>query len=482
MIMKYSTKVGNAGEYKTGCLVLTPARARSIFRTTKHRDYVERLTADNAHGKTVVLALPDKIENVLVVGADEKRQSESDFRKNVDAAAKALAQISVTDAVWHLNDIDVTNRDVYWKTRNALSTLSSSLYRFDEHKSSREKVSRPRRVAIHADRRTRTNTLRAIRHAQALDAGLELAKNLGNQPPNICNPGYLARESRKLGRLPKTSVRVLDEKQMQTMGMGAFMSVTRGSENPGKMIVVRYNGGRKGDAPIALIGKGITFDSGGISLKAGAGMDEMKFDMAGAASVLGATRAAIDGQLPLNVLCIVAAAENMPSGKASRPGDIVTTHSGKTVEILNTDAEGRLVLCDAISYAKTLNPSVIVDVATLTGACVVALGSHASALYSNDDALTRSLEEAGQYIQDRVWPMPLWDEYQQQLSSPFADMSNIGGREAGSITAACFLSRFAGSVKWAHLDIAGTAYRGGIHKGSTGRPVPLLFQYLIDRL
>ena len=266
------------------------------------------------------------------------------------------------------------------------------------------------------------------------------------------------------------------------MGMGAFMSVTRGSENPGKMIIVRYNGGRRGDAPIAFIGKGITFDSGGISLKSGAGMDEMKFDMAGAASVLGAMRAAIDAQLPLNIMCIVAAAENMPSGKASRPGDIVTTYSGKTVEILNTDAEGRLVLCDAISYAKTLKPAVIIDVATLTGACVVALGSHASALYSNDDALTHSLEVAGQYIQDRVWPMPLWDEYQQQLSSPFADMSNIGGREAGSITAACFLSRFAESVKWAHLDIAGTAYRSGTRKGSTGRPVPLLFQYLINQL
>ena len=480
--MKYSTKVGNAGEFKTGCLIATPARARTIFRTTKHRDYVERATTNSAHGKTVVLALPDEIEHLLIVGADERTQSESDFRKNVEAASTALAQLPVPNAVWHLNDIDVTNHDVYWKTRNALAVLSGALYRFNEHKSHPDKDSHVRRVSIHTDRRTRANTLRAIRHAQALDAGLELAKNLGNQPPNICNPVYLARESRKFGRLPKTSVRVLDEKQMQAMGMGAFMSVTRGSENSGKMIVVRYSGGRKGDAPIALIGKGITFDSGGISLKSGAGMDEMKFDMAGAASVLGATRAAIDAKLPLNVLCIVAAAENMPSGKASRPGDIVTTHSGKTVEILNTDAEGRLVLCDAISYAKTMKPAVIVDVATLTGACVVALGSHASALYSNDDALTRSLEVAGQYIQDRVWHMPLWDEYQQQLSSPFADMSNIGGREAGSITAACFLSRFAQSVKWAHLDIAGTAYRSGIRKGSTGRPVPLLFQYLINQL
>ena len=480
--MKYSTKVGNAGEFKTGCLIATPARARTIFRTTKHRDYVDRATIDSAHGKTVVLALPDKIEHLLVVGADEKTQSEKNFRKNIEAASTVLAQIPVSGAVWHLNDIEVANRDVYWKTRNALSALSNALYRFDEYKSHRDKASRPRRVAIHVDRRTRANTLRAIRHGHALDAGLELAKNLGNQPPNICNPVYLARESRKLGRLPKTSVRVIDEKQMQTMGMGAFMSVTRGSENPGKMIVIRYNGGSKGEPPIALIGKGITFDSGGISLKSGAGMDEMKFDMAGAAAVLGATRAAIDARLSLNILCIVAAAENMPSGKASRPGDIVTTYSGKTVEILNTDAEGRLVLCDAISYAKTLKPTVIVDVATLTGACVVALGSHASALYSNDDALAHSLEVAGKYIQDRVWPMPLWDEYQQQLSSPFADMSNIGGREAGSITAACFLSRFAESVKWAHLDVAGTAYRSGVHKGSTGRPVPLLFQYLIDQL
>jgi len=276
---------------------------------------------------------------------------------------------------------------------------------------------------------------------------------------------------------------VLDEKRMSELGMGAFLAVSRGSEAPGKMIIIQYRGkGSSGQAPIALVGKGITFDTGGISLKPGAAMDEMKFDMCGAASVLGATRAAIDANLPLHLVTVVAAAENMPSGRATRPGDIVSTHSGKTVEILNTDAEGRLVLCDALSYTvERFKPRVIVDVATLTGACIVALGAHASGVFSNDEELVSELLAAGEFSGDRAWRLPLWDEYQAALKSPFADVANIGTGGAGSVTAACFLSRFVEKQRWAHMDVAGTAFQGGATKGATGRPVSLLFRYLIEQ-
>jgi leucyl aminopeptidase len=267
---------------------------------------------------------------------------------------------------------------------------------------------------------------------------------------------------------------------MTKLGMGAFMSVTRGSDTPGKLIVVEYKGGPAKAAPIVLVGKGITFDTGGISLKPAPAMDEMKFDMCGAAAVLGVTRAAIDAGLKLNLVTLLAAAENMPSGKASRPGDIVRSMSGQTVEILNTDAEGRLVLCDALTYAERYKPKAVIDVATLTGACIIALGNHASAVFSNDDTLAHALLDAGKATWDRAWHMPLWDDYQSQLKSNFADMANVGGREAGAVTAACFLSRFAGKFPWAHLDIAGSAFLGGANKGATGRPVPLLFQYLLD--
>jgi len=263
--------------------------------------------------------------------------------------------------------------------------------------------------------------------------------------------------------------------------MGAFLAVSQGSDTPGQLIVVQYNGGKAGEAPIALVGKGITFDTGGISLKPPAAMDEMKFDMCGAAAVLGATHAVIEAGLKINLVTLVAAAENMPSGGATRPGDIVTSASGKTIEILNTDAEGRLVLCDALTHAQTFKPRTIIDVATLTGACIVALGSHASAVYANDDKLAHALLQAGQVSGDKAWHMPLWDEYQAALKSNFADLANVGGRDAGSVTAACFLSRFVEDTQWAHMDIAGSAFLSGPRKGATGRPVPLLFTYLWDQ-
>ena len=304
---------------------------------------------------------------------------------------------------------------------------------------------------------------------------------MGNTPPNICHPTWLAEQAEKLAKdndVIKTDV--LDEKQMQKLGMHSLLSVSAGSAQPAKLIVMEYRGGKAKDKPYVLVGKGITFDTGGISLKPGEGMDEMKYDMGGAAAVFGAMKTIAETKPKINVVAVIAAAENMPSGTATRPGDIVTSMSGQTIEILNTDAEGRLVLCDALTYVKKFDPEVVVDMATLTGACIIALGSHATGLLSNNDTLANELLAAGERAGDRAWRLPLWDEYQSQLDSNFADMQNIGGRPAGTITAACFLSRFTKDYPWAHLDIAGTAWLSGKAKGSTGRPVPMLVDYLMS--
>jgi leucyl aminopeptidase len=318
---------------------------------------------------------------------------------------------------------------------------------------------------------------------QAIAKGVNLARELGDLPGNICTPTYLASEAKRLAnKQSKLSVNILEEKQMKELGMGSLLSVAAGSDQPAKLIVLEYKGGSKKQAPIALVGKGITFDTGGISLKPGAAMDEMKYDMCGAASVLGTIQTLLELQLPINVVGVIAASENMPNGSATKPGDIVTSMSGQTIEILNTDAEGRLVLCDALTYTERFKPKAVVDIATLTGACVIALGNHATGLFSNNDELAKSLLKAGEESADRAWHMPLWDDYQKQLDSNFADIANIGGREAGAVTAACFLSRFAKKFAWAHLDIAGTAWRSGGAKGATGRPVTMLVQYLLNQV
>jgi leucyl aminopeptidase len=285
----------------------------------------------------------------------------------------------------------------------------------------------------------------------------------------------------EIGKQYGLKTTVLEKEDMQRLGMGALLSVSRGSRQPPKLIVLEYRGGKEREAPVVLVGKGLTFDAGGISIKPAASMDEMKFDMCGGASVLGAVKAAAELNLPINIVGIIPSSENLPDGDANKPGDIVTSMSGQTVEVLNTDAEGRLILCDALTYAERYEPAVVIDIATLTGACVIALGAHASGLLANNDPLAREISNAGKYTYDRVWQMPLWDEYQKQLDSNFADMANIGGREAGTITAACFLARYTKNFKWAHLDIAGTAWKTGKEKGATGRPVPLLVQFLINR-
>jgi leucyl aminopeptidase len=485
--MKFATSTVSLTDSSSGCLVSSLKTATRVAAATGARAELAAAVRDfdDKLGQCLLVRLGSdkRIQRLLIAGGTDDKLSRDKYRKACKAAAEKLTHARAGNALWALNQVSVEKGDASWKAGIGLSALASAFYSFNHYKSdAKSSPVETRRISIHADERSRASVAKAVKQAQALKAGLDLARDLGNQPPNVCNPTYLQREARKLGRDPKVSVSVLEEKKMTELGMGAFMAVSQGSDTPGKMIIINYKGARsRQEAPIVLIGKGITFDTGGISIKPAATMDEMKFDMCGAASVLGATRAAIDAKLPINLITIVAAAENMPSGGATRPGDIVTTLSGKTVEILNTDAEGRLVLCDALTYAERYKPRAVIDVATLTGAVIVALGSHASAVYANDEDLSAALINAGEESGDRAWPMPLWDEYQSSLNSRFADIPNIGGPGAGSVVAACFLSRFTGSYSWAHMDVAGSAFQGGANKGATGRPVGLLFRYLLDQ-
>ena len=358
----------------------------------------------------------------------------------------------------------------------------ASGYRYTHTLSAPDATPRLRKLVYGTPDKVSAATLRAIDEGLAMALGVNLARELGNLPANICTPSHLADQAQALAaRHQRLHCKVIDEKKMASLGMGALLAVTAGAQQPAKLIVIEYRGAAREQPPHVLVGKGVTFDSGGISLKPGAGMDEMKFDMCGAASVFGALEAIATLQPAINVVGIVPACENLPGGSAVRPGDVVKSMSGTTIEVLNTDAEGRLILCDALSYAQRFKPESLIDIATLTGACVIALGKHASGLFGNDETLLAQLIEAGQATHDRAWHMPLWDDYQEQLKSNFADVANVGGREAGSVTAACFLSRFTREQRWAHLDIAGTAWEKGTRKGATGRPVALLVRYLLDR-
>lgn len=386
----------------------------------------------------------------------------------IKATQKKFAHISI--------DISALPSELHYLF--ALS-LTQAAYGFDEFKSKKNDFLLNEISLIAKDSPLTTEQLNLV---EAIELGQNYARDLGNRPGNICFPEYLADQAQALAaEFPDLiKVTVLDEQQMADLGMGAFLAVSKGSDRPGRIINIEYQAERS-EAPIVLVGKGITFDTGGISLKPGAGMDEMKYDMCGAASVLGTMRALCQAKLPIHVVGTIAAAENMPSGGATRPGDIVTTMSGQTVEILNTDAEGRLVLCDTLTYVKRFNPAIVIDIATLTGACVVALGSVLTGMFTPDDELAQELESAGKTAFDRVWRMPVIDDYQEQLDSPFADIANIGGPKAGSVTAACFLQRFTRDYRWAHLDVAGSAWNSGANKGATGRPVPLLMQLIANR-
>ena len=373
-------------------------------------------------------------------------------------------------------------KDAAWVITQAVLTASEQAFRADRLKSKPSKAAILKRITFATLTAPSAALKITLDQAAAIAHGMALTKTLGNLPGNVCTPTYLAAQARALAKAHKTiKTTVLEEKEMQKLGMGSLLSVARGSEEPAKLITLEYQGTDKKQKPIVLVGKGITFDTGGISLKPGADMDEMKYDMCGAASVLGTIQAIAEMGLKLNVVGVIPSCDNMPSGSATKPGDIVTSMAGLTIEVLNTDAEGRLILCDALTYSKKFNPDTVIDIATLTGACVIALGHVASGLFSNEDKLAKDLLTAGEQAHDRAWQLPLWDDYQPLLDSNFADMQNIGGRAGGTITAACFLSRFTKDYRWAHLDIAGTAWKSGKEKGATGRPVPLLTQYLINR-
>ncbi|HDS1737553.1 leucyl aminopeptidase [Pseudomonas sp. BP8] len=493
--MELVVKSVAAASLKTATLVVAVGEGRTLGAVAKAVDQategaisavLKRGDLAGKPGQTLLLQnLPGlKAERVLLVGSGKDALGDRTWRKLAISVAGVLKNLGGSDAVLALDDIAVTGRDGhYGKYRLLAETLLDGEYVFDRFKSQKAEPRALKKITLLADKAGLAEVERAVQHATAIATGMAFTRDLGNLPPNICHPIYLAEQAKELGKAHKgLKVEVFDEKKIKELGMGSFYAVGQGSEQPPRLIVMQYQGAKKSEKPFVLVGKGITFDTGGISLKPGAGMDEMKYDMCGAASVFGTLRAVLELKLPINLVCILACAENMPSGNAARPGDIVTTMSGQTVEILNTDAEGRLVLCDALTYAERFKPQAVIDIATLTGACIVALGSHTAGLLGNNDELIGQLLDAGKRADDRAWQLPLFDEYQEQLDSPFADIANIGGPKAGTITAACFLSRFAKAYNWAHLDIAGTAWiSGGKDKGATGRPVPMLTQYLLDR-
>jgi len=441
-------------------------------------------------GETLVLNSIDGIsaQRVVLMGLGKAEDlNESGFRKAFSAAINAVKGTAAKDASVVIEDIRVNNRDATWLSRQIVELAEYATYTFNQFKSkdNHKNVKLKKLSLIYSAGENEALLTQGTKIGKAIANGMNFTRDLGNIPPNVCNPSYLAQEAKNLAKSDKNlTTTIVDEKEMKELGMGALLSVSAGSATPAKLIVMEYKGGKKSDKPHVLVGKGITFDTGGISLKPAPDMDTMKWDMCGAASVFGTMKAVLEMELPMNVIGVVAAAENMPGGKATRPGDIVTTMSGQTVEILNTDAEGRLVLCDALTYVERFKPASVVDIATLTGAVIVALGPFASGMMSSNEAVAEALEDASEYSQDKLWRLPLWDEYQALLDSPFADIGNIGnsGPKAGSITAACFLSRFTKAYPWAHLDVAGSAFVGsGPAKGGTGRPVPLLTQYLIGQ-
>jgi leucyl aminopeptidase len=498
--MDFSTKTFDGKnplvQAKTGCIAVGVFENKKLSEAAKALDLKGVITAavksgdiTGKPGTTLLMRSIDGIaaERILLVGLGKDQPIGSkDFQTVMQSVARTFASLGANDAVAALPFDEVVERELGWALCNSVLALRENLYRFDGLKSKNEpSASGVKKVAFAVPAASVNEAKAALAQGVAQANGMDLTKDLGNLPPNICTPTYLADAAKKLGKEYRLDVEVLDRKQLQALKMGSFLSVSNGTEEPPKFIVLKHMGGKAKDAPTVLVGKGITFDSGGISLKPGAGMDEMKYDMCGAASVLGTFRTIAELKLKLNVIGVIPTCENMPSGRATRPGDIVTSMSGQTIEILNTDAEGRLILCDALTYVERFKPAAVVDIATLTGACITALGHHNSGLFSRHDAehdaLADELLAAGKQSNDTAWRMPIEDSYQEQLKSNFADVANIGGPPGGSITAACFLERFTKKYTWAHLDIAGTAWKSGAAKGATGRPVPLLTTFLINR-
>jgi len=510
--MEFSTKAldwSKAGQNgflatKTDCLVVGLFEGQSLDGAAKVLDVATKglvarlLKQGDFEGKRGTHLMLHELAGVgaarvLLVGlGKESAFGDKAYADAVRAAVRAVSDTRTASLLWCLHEQHLPQgRDLAWGLITTVTLVREVTYRLlDRHPELKQAGGKStsgsakpslRKVLIAVDAADAKPAAQAVRRGIAIANGMELARDLGNLPSNVCTPSYLANAARGIAKSFKLKAEVLGRKQIEALNMGAFLAVTKGSVEPPQFIVLRYEGAGARQAPVVLVGKGITFDSGGISLKPGEGMDEMKYDMCGAASVLGTLQAVAEMGLKLNVIAVVPTCENMPSGIATKPGDVVSSMSGQTVEVLNTDAEGRLVLCDALTYVERFKPAAVVDVATLTGACIIALGHVNSGLYSRSDALADQLLAAGRKAMDGAWRMPLDDEYQDQLKSNFADMANIGGRPAGSVTAACFLSRFAEKYDWAHLDIAGTAWKSGAAKGATGRPVPLLAQFLMDR-
>lgn len=502
--MDFNIKTGQPEKQKTNCLVLAVFEAAKLPETTKKIDessngYISKIIKlgdiTGKLGQTLVLHNVPNIsaDRILLVGCGKYNEfKDQSYREAILRMSVTLNNLSITDAVCCITELPVDGYDTSWQIQNAVTIVETQKYKFDEFKSKEGQKARANDKKeltnitwmVLANRKETAKAEHGIKVGTALVSGLKITKDLANTPPNICHPTYLAKAAQKLAKSHKNiSVAILDRKDLETLKMGAFLSVTAGSHQPPKLITLEYRGAStKTQKPIVLVGKGITFDTGGNSLKPAASMIGMKYDMCGAASVLGAITFAAELGLALNIVGVIAAAENMPGGEASRPDDIVTTMAGITVEILNTDAEGRLVLCDALAYCERFNPEVVIDIATLTGACITALGSYHSGLFSNYQPLADDLLAAGIVSNDKCWQLPLTDDYQKQLDSNFADIANIGGPEAGSITAACFLSRFTKKYHWAHLDVAGTASKNvGKERGATGQPVFLLAEYLLSK-
>lgn len=490
--MKFTVSSADIIAQKTACLVIASfedgasstetavdqATAGLVTALRKRKDF----TGEN--GQTLLIPVTANLsaERLLLVGLGKRKALTVDtLRKALAKLADACKSLKAKDAVFALDGLEGINADA---TARALAeALIGSHYSYSTTKSKKPDAPALSKAVFAIQAGTNKKTVSsALALGLAIGEGSNFTRELGNLPANICTPTYLADVAKSWAKAhDKLKTTVLERKDMEKLGMGSLLSVAAGSDQPPKLIVMEYNGGKAGAKPVVLVGKGVTFDTGGISLKPGDAMDEMKFDMCGAASVFGTMHATLAMGLKINLVCIVPATENMPNGHATKPGDVVTSMSGQTIEVLNTDAEGRLILCDALTYAERFKPKYVVDVATLTGACVIALGHHATGLYANQQVLADKLLAAGVAAGDKAWQMPLWDEYQSQLDSNFADIANIGGRPGGSVTAACFLSRFTGKYQWAHLDIAGTAWKSGAAKGATGRPVPLLCQFLIDQ-
>lgn len=493
--MQYIIKTMNPTKQAADCLIVgvfaknqLSAAAKQLDQASKgyitqllqHGDLIEEL------GYTLLVSNIPHIASrrVLLVFCGAKDEfTEQAFRKVWSKSIAAIKPLAIKEVVCFLTDLVVKNRDYYWKLRQALEVSAEAFYKFHRFKTiNNGKEYSLQKIIFNAQGKAQIHGGElAIKHAVAISEGVKLAKDLGNLPANVCTPSYIAQEAQSLAKEHKAiKITVLEEKDMQKLGMGALLAVSKGSHEPAKLIVMEYNGAAKGKKPVVLVGKGVTFDSGGLSLKTAVGMEEMKYDMCGAASVLGVMKITAILKLPVNFVGIIPTTENLPSGTATKPGDIVTTLSGQTVEIMNTDAEGRLILCDALSYAARFNPEVVIDIATLTGAVIIALGDAASGLMGNYPPLIKALEKAAEQTNDRVWQLPLWEDYQAQIDSNIADMSNVGVGGAKAITAGCFLARFTKSYHWAHLDIAGTAWKSGKDKSATGRSIPLLTQYLLN--